>query len=74
MASEDNTIASFDLQRHFGETIDRVRGGETLIVTTHRRPMFALVPIDVYNDLIAPPATSGRFDDEPNMFTMTAVR
>lgn len=70
MVAEQSIIPSFDVQRHFGATIDRVRGGETLVVTTHRRPIYAIVPIDVYNDLIGTPATSGRFDDEPNMFTL----
>jgi prevent-host-death family protein len=73
MASEHGIITSFELQRQFGAVIDRVRGGETLVVTSHKRAIYALVPIDTYNELVGEPVASGRFDDEP-MFAPAAVR
>ena len=50
MATE--TITSTEFQRNFGASIDTVRHtSKTLVVTSHERPQYVVMPIGRYDEL-----------------------
>jgi prevent-host-death family protein len=45
-----NSITAFDAKNRLGSLLDRVQGGEELIITRHGQPVAKLVPVNKHTD------------------------
>jgi prevent-host-death family protein len=45
-----NSITAFDAKNRLGSLLDRVQGGEELIITRHGQPVAKLVPLNKHTD------------------------
>lgn len=55
------TISAFEAKTHMGQLLDRVAGGEEIVITRHDKPVARLVP-------------EGRSSDESLCETVSAMR
>jgi len=47
------SISAADANRHFSDVLRRVREGQSIVVTSHGRPVAKIVPIDESDRVVA---------------------